>query len=375
VLITRRQWLTAGSLGVGAAVWGLSRTRGVRRADFDETSELAALAARVGRDVATVLRDATLAPSGHNTQPWRVRLEGPTTLRVEVAPERVPRAVDPTRREVVLSLGAFVENAVVSARAKGMGLEIEPLLTSLQDDVVARLRLVGQARTPERRDARLAARRTLRSPFSTRSIPQSTLDAFLRGADPGAEAVLFLPSDSSGARTVTEMTIEANRAQAAQNAVQEELADWLRWSDGDVKRHRDGLTTEAIGLDGLAGWYVRNFFQRSSSLSAGNRRRAAETARDQATACGGWLVLCADDHARAILSLGRTFERLALDARPRSLGLHPMSQALEESPWQDQISAALGLSKPARMLVRVGIVENYPAAVSVRRSVLDVMAS
>ena len=52
-----------------------------------------------------------------------------------------------------------------------------------------------------------------------------------------------------------------------------------------------------------------------------------------------------------------------------------MSQALEESPWQDQISAALGLSKPARMLVRVGIVENYPAAVSVRRSVLDVMAS
>ena len=42
---------------------------------------------------------------------------------------------------------------------------------------------------------------------------------------------------------------------------------------------------------------------------------------------------------------------------------------------RDQISAALGLSKPARMLVRVGIVENYPAAVSVRRSVLDVMAS
>jgi len=373
--MTRRQWLATGLAGIGAAVWGLSRTRGVRRADFDSASELSDLASRTGKHLASVLQDACLAPSGHNTQPWRVKLESETAFRLEVEPKRVPALVDPDHREVVLSLGAFIENAAVSARAKGLELAVVPQLRSLQDESIAHISLLGRARSADATDPRIALRRTLRGRFSTRAIPGASIDQLLRGADAAGNSVVFFAADSAAGKSATEMTIEANRAQAGRDAVQEELADWLRWSDQAAARHRDGLTTEALGVEGVAGWYVRNFFRHDSSLQPGNRARASETAREQAHACGGWLVLCGGESAPDMLELGRIYERIALGARAASLGLHPMSQALEELPWRSQVSTTLGLPRPARMLLRVGLVDTYPNPVSLRRPVANVVSA
>lgn len=55
------------------------------------------------------LRYAVLAPSAHNTQPWRVELQE-NTLSVYREPEHTLIVGDPTLRETTLGIGAFIEN-------------------------------------------------------------------------------------------------------------------------------------------------------------------------------------------------------------------------------------------------------------------------
>jgi hypothetical protein len=377
--VTAHRWVVGGlaallGAGAGGGLWTAAASRGVRRGDFDDRRERAAVAAHVGDDVAAMLHDATLAPSGHNTQPWRVVIEARDRLRLCVEPVRVPRAVDPDRREVALGLGAFLENAAASAASRGVELGIDVIAASLEDDDVARLHIGGGRGTAARGDVRLNTRCTIRAPFATTAIPAATIARLVRAG--GDEAVHYMAADTPRGRAIAEATVAANRQQARRDDVQDELAAWLRWRDPDARAHRDGLTTEALGLDGLAGWYVRHFFSRGSSLQRANRERAIETAHRQATGAAGWFVVVAGEDAAAVIDAGRRFERVALDARAESVALHPMSQALEEAPWKDQLATTLGLppGRRARMIVRAGHVDHYPAAVSLRRPLTDVVA-
>ena len=61
---------------------------------------------------------ATLAPSVHNTQPWRFVLSS-GGLDCRVDPSRQLAVLDPTARQLYLSVGSALFNARVSLAASG----------------------------------------------------------------------------------------------------------------------------------------------------------------------------------------------------------------------------------------------------------------
>ena len=73
----------------------------------------------------SILHYASLAPSGHNSQPWYVRLIDDRKMIIGADPERRLPAVDPNSREMMLSLGAFVENLSLAAGDMGYEAQIE----------------------------------------------------------------------------------------------------------------------------------------------------------------------------------------------------------------------------------------------------------
>ena len=74
-----------------------------------------------------VVAHAVLAPSGHNMQPWTVRLDtaDPNVLYLYTDPTRLTPAVDPLARQTLVSQGTFLAYLQVAAEHLGYSASLE----------------------------------------------------------------------------------------------------------------------------------------------------------------------------------------------------------------------------------------------------------
>lgn len=355
---TLKQLATA-TLAVGIAP-ALGRCSGPRRSSIAEPDTPVP-----GLDplLSDVLLHAALAPSGHNTQPWVVRVPEPNRLVIGTARERWLPAVDPENRELLLSLGCFVENLVVAARHHGFDVEYHVTAATPADTEILDVTLRRAAPAPFALDT-LRLRRTVRSGHLKQELRGADVQAL---AAPFGDRAAFFPSASANAKWLADATLEANVVQARRDPAQEELSRWIRFADDEALRQRNGLTPESMEITGLAGWYVRHFMDRASVMTPSFRERGVDAVRRHVEAYGGWLVITsADASVATLIETGRLFERTWLGCRERMIALHPMTQILEEAPFRDQVAGQVGLPGPVQFILRASYLAWYPDPVSLR---------
>ncbi len=134
-----RQTLTAGL--VLSSVPLLTNCGAVARNDIDIAINAPQIKELIGQDGLDILRLASLAPNGHNTQPWTVTIVDPTTWILGSDQTRWLPAVDPANREMLLSLGAFLENLVIAAEYKGYAVDLNVIAQSAKELQIAELAL------------------------------------------------------------------------------------------------------------------------------------------------------------------------------------------------------------------------------------------
>lgn len=319
-----------------------------------------------------ILYLASLAPSGHNTQPWTVRIVGPQHWIIGSDRERWLPAVDPHNREVLLSLGAFLENLIIAAEVHGYAVDLNVIAKSSSDKEIVDIRL-KKGQVLDFPIEKIKTRRTVRNNFSDREIGADDLRYItLHRKQPRLIEVMmphgfYFPNNSPQGKHLQEGTIEANRKQAFRDPAQEELANWIRWSNKDAEEHRNGLTPDSMEIGGIAGFYVRNFYNRKSVLSKSFRDTTVDTVTKQVRTCGGWLVVTSQDsRIETLIEYGRMFEEMLLKIRDRKIAIHPMTQMLEENPARDAIAKELGLAGEVQWILRIGYLSSYPDPVSLR---------
>jgi nitroreductase len=295
-----------------------------------------------------LLRYAILAPSSHNAQPWRFRIEG-NTVHVAAAESRWLTVADPDKRELFVSLGCAVENLVVAAE----GFGFDPAVTYDADDTdrVATVTLGGagdgDGDASTERSARfdaLTTRRTNHDPFDGEPLAPSVRERLVAAVDEDEDededAVTLHLVDGETKRTVGELQAEADRLQMADSAYRKELGHW-------------------IGLGALGqSWLVARVGQAVvSHLDLGDREAAKNSMLIESAPVVAVLTTETDDR-RARLETGRAFERVALRASAEGVAVHPMSQLLERSDLRARLAAEIGLdgAKPQH-LFRLGGVD------------------
>jgi hypothetical protein len=123
-------------------------------------------------------------------------------------------------------------------------------------------------------------------------------------------------------------------------------------------------------IKGIAGLFVRNFYDRQSVLKKSFRDQTVDIVAKKVKTCGGWLVVTSGDSTvRTLIEYGRVFENMLLRIRERMIAIHPMTQMLEEEPWKKQIAKELGITGEVQWILRVGYLKSYPDPVSLRMPV------
>jgi nitroreductase len=287
---------------------------------------------------------AGLAPSIHNTQPWRWRVAGPA-LELRAERSRQLDVSDPNGHLLLLSCGAALHHATTSLAAEGWRTEVHRMPEQTDDDLLATITLTGRMPvTPAAMRAvqTLRVRHTDRRPLSeTPPSPTAIVEIAAATATAGASLHVLGPDD------IIELASAADRAQEiemADPAWLEELAYWA----GGVRPEGSGVPDEVIPDEPTrTAVPSRNFGQAGSlRVSAGHDGAAVYGilfGRDNTP--GGWL------RAGEALSAGW------IVALEHGLSVLPLSAAVEVPATRRSLRHVLANVAEPYLALRLGVAD------------------
>jgi len=311
-----------------------------------------------------ILYLASPAPSGHNTQPWFVKYIEPYHWIIGNDKTKWLPAVDPTQRETILSIGAFLQNLEFAASNAGFEVQFDILAKTNQDENVVDVKLIKSSNITSFDVEKIQNRRTIRSNYLNDALKQAGKDYLFNDEK---DSFTFMPTGSKEYQYLNEQTIEANRIQSYRDEAEKELGNWIRFSSQDATKYKDGLTTASMEIEGFSGWVVRNFYNQSSVMKNDFRDKNIENVVNQVSNSAGWLLIMSKDNSVSdLLETGKKIQRLFLKVREKGIAIHPMTQILEESSTNQELNKSIGISNNIQFILRMGYVKKYPEPVSLR---------
>jgi len=275
-----------------------------------------------------LLRYATLAPSSHNTQPWKFAIRH-DTIHIFADPSRWLRVADAERRELHISIGCALENLLIAADHFGYRSDVTYLPYAKQPDHMASVQLVSAPQTTPHYDPALFAaiptRHTNHKRYDNRPIPPDDLRA-IEQCNQDQNTILFLSDDSTIKEHAENLITEGDARQFADPAYREELGYWI-----------------GQGVFG-APWLLAKMGQLAVTYINMGKSVAKQDVRALMSAPVLGVLASPTDDAHAHLCIGQIFERISLTATARGIRIHPMSQPLELIDLRQKLATLLPLT-------------------------------
>ena len=310
---------------------------------------------------------AVMAPSSHNTQPWKFRI---VEDRIDVIADgaRHLSVIDRERRQLVMSCGCALFNARVAVRAMGYRDDVSVMLVDADEPGhLATLRLGERIISGEADRAlmhAIALRRTNRKPYLDRPVSSEIADALIStAACNGAWMVRLTPDQKA---TIAALVDEADRLQFADPAFRHELASWLT---PRVTLRRDGIPFVEKEYGSAMPFAVVRALR---NPELGEQVGEVEHARTLASPFVVVLGIDSDDPADW-LRCGEALEAVLLHATHLGLSAAFLNQCLEVPELRGRVVSAIGRPGYPQMVLRFG----YPAEPvdhpAPRRELVDVL--
>lgn len=257
--INRRDFIKNSTLAFGAVT--LSGCSGESEMKFyNETAVKTRSALAKNADLRDMIRYATLAANGHNTQPWKFQIDNSTALILPDFTRQTP-IVDPDDHHLFASLGCASENFVFAAQARGRSAEIS---YQAEDHGQIIIDLVnGNSREDELFKA-IPYRQCTRSEYNREKVSVTDLKLLEKAAEVKGISLIILTEKQPMDR-VLEYVIEGNSMQIDDPAFVKELKEWIRFNPTQALESRDGLFSACSGNPTMPTW-VGNLIFRFVSL-------------------------------------------------------------------------------------------------------------
>lgn len=309
---------------------------------------------------------AALAPSIHNTQPWRfVITRG--SLELHADPDRRLRVLDPRGRQLMISCGCALFNVRVALAAAGYDAVVDRFPDPAQPNLLARVTLPAETSQDSpigHLNAAIDQRRTNRRPFFTHVVPPDVLR--LLGEAASAEAAELFAIDRPEHRLATaRLSRQADEVELTDPAYRAELR---AWTTTDPHRGDGVLSSTVPHVDGAGAsgdLALRDFDTSGRGWLPADTR----SSHDQCLLLLGTL----DDDRMAWLRAGEALERVWLELTRLGYVASLLTQVIEVARTHELLRLELGLAMHPHLLLRVGQAPDTPP--SPRRPLADVIES
>jgi len=310
-----------------------------------------------------LVRLATLAASSHNTQPWKFHVHERAISLVPDFARRCP-VVDPNDAHLLKSLGCAAENLVHAAAVQGHTADLS--FDSSKEEIIVRFERENSVRATDL--SRAITRRQCTKTLYDGSVLTSEALRLLEQTGQGAGVRTIFLTARPQVDAVIEYVTRGNESQLNDPAFRKELVSWMRFNPGDALRTGDGLSGRSSGQPSLPTWLAKFIIGLVLTPTA----QADVDARNiKSSAAVAVLVAKSDDKA-AWVDVGRTYERLALQAAALDIRNAFINQPIEVRPLRPQFESWFGLTgEHAFLIVRLGRAPLAPF--SLRRPVDDVI--
>jgi len=281
-----------------------------------------------------LVRNATLAPSSHNTQCWKFALEDQAITILRDPLRRCP-AVDPDDHHMFVSLGCATENLVHAALAHG-----------LHSDVVFDVsrEAIRVALSPTRADASplfeaIPERQCTRGDYDSKPLGSAEL-SLLERAGTSSGVRMLLITERPAVERVLDYVVQANTAQMADPAFVRELRSWIRFNGAEALHKRDGLYSATTGNPNIPTWLGELVFGLVFRTKGENDKYAR-----QIRSSAGIAVFAGESADKAHwVEVGRCYERFALQATALGIRNALVNQPVEVQAVRPQFATAFGLA-------------------------------
>jgi Nitroreductase family len=363
-LLTRRTFI--GNAALYAALSDFAMTTSACATDAGFGATLRALRSPLSEPVENgallleLVRCATLAANGHNTQPWKFGLS-PDVISIQPDLSRRTPVVDPDEHHLWVSLGCATENLVLAAAALGKHADVvfgtQEVHVALDNATPVRSPLV---------DA-IFQRQCTRAEYDGQPMPTDVLHELTRAADRRGVRLLLL-TERAKIEGVLDYVTQGNSAQIRNPAFVKELKNWIRFNEADALAAGDGLFSRLTGNPTLPRWLGNVMFSMLLSEKSENEK----CAKQMRSSAG--VAVFVGEHADPAhwFEVGRAYEYFALAATTLGVRTAFLNQPVEVPAVRTQFAQWLGLGagRPD-LLVRFGRGPQMPY--SLRRPVAEVI--
>ncbi|WP_430429460.1 Acg family FMN-binding oxidoreductase [Parasphingorhabdus sp.] len=328
----RRHFLIGG--GSLMAAGGMAAAIGIRQTGSMQDYEQAAAklhAPLAGRsDVRELIRYATLAANGHNSQAWKFRVRNSI---IEILPDFSRRTVvvDPDDHHLFASLGCAAENLVIAGAATGRASEL--YFDPTEDGKVVVDMVAGQVDRSPLFDA-IAKRQSTRADYDGRSVSLLDLRA-LEAAVQVDGVTMALITDRPRINLVRDLVIAGNTVQMADIDFVDELKQWIRFNPRTALEMRDGLFSGCSGNPSSPSWLGSVIFDLTFRTKSENEKYAR-----QINGSAGIAIFVAEKNdPEHWVQAGRACQRFALQATALGLKQAYINQPTEVSKLRPDLAA------------------------------------
>ncbi|MBN1191072.1 MAG: hypothetical protein JXA46_15050 [Dehalococcoidales bacterium] len=271
---------------------------------------------------------AILAPSSHNSQPWKFSIQDNTVL-IFTDNDQWLNVADTDRREMYISVGCALENLLIAAEHFGYGYTME-YFPKGNNGAVAIVQLNPGGKGEQKRDSALfdmiPRRKTNHNLYDTKPIPETEmarLHACCR-----EEGFRMFPTNEAGneselRRRIDALITRADAIQLTDPLYKQELASWI-----------------GRGAFG-APWLMAKVTQVALThlnISKGQSKKDSEMLLSSPALVA--LVSSTNDRKSQVIA-GQISERIMLTAAQMGLAVHPMSQILEVPEIKAELTSLL----------------------------------